>query len=103
VQAAASTGDVLLSGTVTLPAVTQVGKSITPDISLNTNEYKCYWTVDGTVYSIAGTLLVTQAMEGKTIRLTVEAISGSGYTGSVASGACQVSMQSVASPSDLGT
>lgn len=102
VQPAPSTGDVLLAGTVTLPAVKQVGEHIVPDINLNTNEYKCYWTVDGSVYSIAGTLLVTQAMEGKTIRLTVEAIAGSGYTGSVASGECRVSVPAVASPTDLG-
>ena len=102
VAAAASTGDVLLAGTVTLPAATQVGKAIVPDINLNTNEYKCYWTVDGSVYSMAGTLLVTQAMEGKTIRLTVEAINGSGYTGAVTSGECKVSVPAVASPTDLG-
>ncbi|MGN0779708.1 MAG: SH3 domain-containing protein [Aristaeellaceae bacterium] len=87
---AVAAADKPLSGSVSLPATATVGDILTPGVNVNSDQYAFTWTVDGSAVGSGKQLTLTEAMAGKTVRLTVTAIEGSGYTGSVTSNGCTV-------------
>ncbi|MGN1019846.1 MAG: SH3 domain-containing protein [Aristaeellaceae bacterium] len=79
-----------LTGSVSLPASARTGDVLIPGVSVNSDKYVFAWTVDGTAAGSGSTLTVTEDMAGKTVRLIVTAVEGSGYTGSVTSNGCTI-------------
>ncbi len=84
------TTDQPMTGTVSLPAAVTVGSNLAPTMVLATTNVTYAWQADGMVVGSAPSLFVTEALTGKSLRLTVTAVSGSGFSGSVSSGVCQV-------------
>ena len=82
--------DVTLSGSVTLPAASVVGKTLTPTLSLNSYEINYHWYQNGVEIGTGATLNVDSTMVGDDIRLVVTAKTGSGYSGSVGSNYCLI-------------
>ncbi|MGN0746524.1 MAG: SH3 domain-containing protein, partial [Aristaeellaceae bacterium] len=79
-----------LTGSVSLSASAKAGDTLLPGVSINSDQYAYTWTVDGVAVGSGSQLTVTADMAGKTIRLTVTAIEGSGYSGSVTSNGCVI-------------
>ncbi len=89
-QIASNPGQNALSGTVVLPATVAAGTQLYPNLYLNTLQVDYAWYCSGGLVSTNSSLYVTSDMLGQSIRLTVSAQAGSGYTGSVSSESCFV-------------
>ena len=87
-----------LSGSVSLPASAKTGDTLIPGVSVNSDKYAFTWTLDGRAIGSTDQLTVTADMEGKTVRLVVTAIEGSGYTGSVTSNGCAIAVPAKPDP-----
>ena len=79
-----------MTGTVSLPAAVAVGNNLAPTLVLSTTNVTYAWQADGMTVGSGPSLFVTESLAGKALRLTVTAVSGSGFSGSVSSGLCQV-------------
>ena len=87
-----------LTGSVSLPASAKTGDTLIPGVSVNSDKYAFTWTLDGKAVGSTDQLTVTADMEGKTVRLVVTAIEGSGYTGSVTSNGCAIAVPAKPDP-----
>ena len=87
---AVSGGSLPISGAVVLPGTVSPGMVLVPVLSLNTDQVTYQWYINNTLYSTASMLVVENSMVGKVIRLTVVAIAGSGYNGTIDSSNCFV-------------
>ncbi len=87
-----------LSGTVTLPNAAVPGVTLSPMLVLNSSNVTYNWQQNGVTVGSGSTLYVTDAMAGSDIRLTVTAVSGSGYEGQVSSNYCIIQSGAGTSP-----
>lgn len=89
-QVAASTPTQALNGSVTLPNAAVPGVTLSPMMVLNTTQVTYNWQQNGVTVGTGSSLYITDAMAGSDIRLTVTAVSGSGYEGQVSSNYCLI-------------
>jgi len=82
-----------LSGTVALPNGAVVGTVLVPTLSLNSNNIAYQWYQNGVLVGTGSTLTLTDSMAGDDIRLVVQAMPGSGFSGDVGSNYCLVQRQ----------
>ncbi len=82
-----------LSGTVTLPNGAVVGTVLVPTMSLNSTNVAYQWYQNGVLVGTGSTLTLTDSMAGDDIRLVVQAMPGSGFSGDVGSNYCLVQRQ----------
>lgn len=79
-----------LSGTVSIANGATVGSELKPTLSLNSSNVTYQWYQNGVLIGTGATLILTESMVGDDVRLVVQAIPGSGYTGEVGSNYCYV-------------
>lgn len=79
-----------LKGKVTIPSGARSGAMITPTLDLNSTAVSYQWYQNGVLIYTGASLLLDDSMVGDDIRLVVQALPGSGYTGEVGSGYCYV-------------
>lgn len=79
-----------LKGSVNLPNATVPNIVLTPTLSLNSSQVTYNWKQNGVTVGTGATLYITEAMSGSDLQLTVSAVAGSGFTGSVNSNYCIV-------------
>lgn len=79
-----------LSGSVVLPNATVPNIVLTPTLNLNTSQVTYNWKQNGVTVGTGATLYITETMAGSDLQLTVSAVAGSGFTGSVNSNYCIV-------------
>ena len=79
-----------LNGSVTLPNATTPGVTLSANLNLNSYAVTYNWQSNGVTVGTGATLYVTPSLAGTDLRLTVTAMPGSGYQGSVSSSYCIV-------------
>lgn len=89
---------VAITGSVSLPNGAVVGATLTPTLSLNTNNVTYQWYQNGVLIGTGATLYLTDAMAGSDIRLVVQAAPNSGCSGEVGSNYCLVQRPSTLAP-----
>ena len=79
-----------LNGSVSLPNATTPGVTLSANLNLNSYAVTYNWQSNGVTVGTGATLYVTPSLAGTDLRLTVTAMPGSGYQGSISSSYCIV-------------